>query len=110
MKPARKPSALCSALLTAAIALCVSGCVTHRHAARPVSATLSIEVNGQWKVVQKTEYRYVTDNLATMPIEDLKTLVRTAEAEAKTEGDWQRASTLRNVLEMRQAGIPIKEE
>jgi hypothetical protein len=107
-----KSSASCLArcLIALVASAILGGCVTHRHEARPVSATLSIEVSGQWKVVQKTEYRYVTDNLATMPIEDLKTLVRTAEAEAKTEGDWQRASTLRNVLEMRQAGIPIKEK
>lgn len=44
-------------------ALCVSassGCATHNHyqAARPVSATLEIEVQGQWRTVQRTVYEY----------------------------------------------------
>lgn len=48
-----------SALIFAA-ALLVGGCATHNHyqAARPVSATLEIEVQGQWRTVQRTVYEY----------------------------------------------------
>ena len=38
----------------------------------------------------------------TMPLEDLKREIRAAEDTAKTDGDWQRASDLRHILEMRQ--------
>lgn len=52
-------SMLCAAvciLASAGLAGCT--CVTHRQAAKPVSATLQIEVEGQWRTVQRTVYEY----------------------------------------------------
>ena len=48
------------AALIVALVLTVCGCATHNHyqAARPVSATLEIEVQGQWRTVQRTVYEY----------------------------------------------------
>lgn len=46
--------------LIVVLVLSVCGCATHNHyqAARPVSATLEIEVQGQWRTVQRTVYEY----------------------------------------------------
>lgn len=36
----------------------LSGCVTNYHSPKPTVATLEIEIQGQWKKVQRVKYEY----------------------------------------------------
>ena len=105
MKASAKPSVQYSALLTAAIALCVSGCVTHKHAARPVSATLEIQVQGQWRTLQRVVYQYeapMDEPYQTLPTAELERLLR----ERESSGVFGPETTaLRILIETRKAGI-----
>lgn len=46
-------------LIAAAVFVC-AGCsqTRHYHEARPVTATLEINVEGQWRLIQRTVYEY----------------------------------------------------
>lgn len=88
------------------LALCVlaSGCTynSRHYAARPVSATLEIEVNGQWRTVQRMTYNY-----ETMPLADLERILRDRES----RGDFGAETTaLRVLIECRKAGLNPREK
>lgn len=53
---------LVTMIALAACASFVGSCATHYHARKPVSATLQIEVEGQWRTVQRTVYEYPEGN------------------------------------------------
>lgn len=54
---------LVTTIALAACAAFVGSCATnHYHARRPETATLQIEVEGQWKTVQRTVYEYPTED------------------------------------------------
>lgn len=100
-------------LLVAAVACAfVSGCVTHRHEARPVSAILSVEVTNadgtrQWRKVQRMDWEYLMlEPYQTLPTVELEALERQAVA----DGDWPKVSAIRILLEQRKLGLNTKEE
>jgi len=73
MRGGRRLIALTAALVALAC-VAVPGCATHNHyqAARPVSATLEIEVQGQWKKVQRTVYEYQENLTGQQPEKESK--------------------------------------
>lgn len=99
MKPTR------NALMLITTALCLSGAgctvTTHKHAARPVSATLVIEIEGQPKQVQRMIYNYKTpmEHYQTLPVAELERILRERESAGVVDTE------LRVLIEKRKAGL-----
>jgi hypothetical protein len=113
MKPTKKRSALSTAIAIALAACAASaGCSTtvHRHEARPVSATLEIRVEGQWRSLQRVTYRYeapMPSHLESLPVAELERMLRELESAGNFGPD---TTALRVLIECKRAGLKIKEE
>ena len=81
------------------VAVGSAGCsVTHyRQAARPVSATLEIQVDGQWTQVSRMTYKY-----SDVPTAELERLLRDREARGLFDAE---TSALRILIEARKLGM-----